>query len=54
MLLASPSFSGAPFTSSSSSEDSPLLKVLESESGVAEDGCSEDSGSLSGFTSSDL
>lgn len=54
MLGVSVCFSADSFTSSSSSEDSSLLKVFESESVVAEDGFSVDSGSPSGFSSSDL
>lgn len=51
MLVASHSFA-ASFSPSSSSEDSPLLKVFESESGVAEHGSSAASWSPSGFSSS--
>lgn len=51
MLEVSPSFSAAP---SSSSDDSPLLRVFESESGVEEHGCSVGSESLSSFRSSEL
>ena len=55
MLVDSPSFCpSSSLMSSSSSDDSSLLRVLESESVLAEEGLVVDSGSLSGFRSSDL
>lgn len=52
MLVASHSFCASSLMSSSSSEDSSLLRVLESV--LAEEGFLVGSGSLSGFRSSDL